>query len=101
MRSIDKIYYLVASSKTDEALDFLYDIVDSLLTTQSFYLCDQMLVNIDLSKMSVDTLIGALSITLSAKQLLPSRPQFFQRVEKHLTDSLSPQQAAELLDGLQ
>jgi len=95
-----QIYELVASNKTDDAMDLLYDVVDDLLSSDSFSLCDRMLTNIELGRMNADLMIGALSITLPAKSSLPARTKFLERVEQELARTLLPGDVVELLRGL-
>lgn len=97
---LSKIYELVTSNRTDDAMDLLYDVVDELLSAHSFPICERMLTDIDLGRLNADLLIGALSITLPAKNALPARAQFLQRVEQHLARTLPAAQIAELLQGL-
>ena len=97
---LSMIYDLVTSNKTDDAMDLLYDVVDELLSAHSFPICERMLTNIDLDRLNADLLIGVLSITLPAKNALPARAQFLQRVEQRLARTLPPNQIAEFLHGL-
>ncbi len=97
---LSKIYDLVVTNKTDDAMDMLYDVMDELLSARSFPICERMLENIDIGRLNTDLLIGALSITLPAKRFLSTRGEFLLRVEHHLANDHRPDELADLLRGL-
>jgi hypothetical protein len=71
-------------SDVDTALDLLYDEMDVFLKNQQFKLIDNSLGIIEAGSLSADLLIGILTTTLPAKTKLPSRRDFFSRVEATL-----------------
>jgi hypothetical protein len=94
------IYELNRTNKTDDALDMLYEVVDDLLHAGSFVLCDRMLAKLEVNALSEDLLVGALSITLTAKNSLPARAQLFGRVQQKLALTHNTDEVTRLLDGL-
>ncbi len=94
------LYQFVEQNRIDDALDLLYEVIDDLLVSGSFGACERMLGKMDLNRMNADTLVGVLSITLPAKNLLAARERFLHSVDKHLRRSLSSEQTQDLLRGL-
>jgi hypothetical protein len=97
---LPQLYDLVQNRHIDDALDLLYDVIDGLLVSKSFAACDRMLGKIDLARMNPDLLVGVLSITLPAKNVLKARDHFVRSVEEQLQQSVPPNETAELLRGL-
>ncbi len=60
----------------------MYRAVDQWLTDGQFTKCDDFLRNAQVDKLSVDELLGMLTVTLRYHGQLPSRPKFFLRVEE-------------------
>lgn len=83
-----------------ELLDFLYDTLDDMLLTERFDACDAVLRGADVARLSVEGMIGLLTISLAAKHLLPSRPRLVQRVEVALRAVRAPAEVEALLAGL-
>ena len=65
---------------TDEALDEIFDAVDSALTAGRFADVDHAIALVDVAETSTDELGAWLSITAAASHKLPSRAAFFKRV---------------------
>ncbi len=97
---LTRLYGLVGEQQTDAALDLLYDAVDQLLHERSFDACSRMLANLDVGRLNVDVMVGALSITLAAKSSLPERPALVERVERQLRQLLPENEIAANLEGL-
>lgn len=81
-------------NQTDAALDLIFDQVDEMLLADHFEHVDQLLNEITPSDYSVELLLGLLTATLPAKNQLPHRYEFFQRVSDTLQDH------GELKEGL-
>ena len=97
---LPRAYGLIADGKTDEALDLLFDLIDALLSAGQVGECNRILERIDVNALDVDTMIGLLSITLSAKERLVTRRDFLERVEAKLQLAHSAHELSELLNGL-
>jgi hypothetical protein len=85
---------LVEQGSVDEALDVIYEGIDDLLLAGSFDQVDQLLRDISEDGVSSDVLVALLTVTLPAKSKLPSRADFYSRVERTLSVR------SELEDGL-
>lgn len=94
----EKMYGLVEGDRADEALDILFEEVDTLLR-DDMDLVTEMFEAIDLSRLDTNLLVGVLSITLAGKEYLPSRPQLVQRVEERLR-ILASERIEGLMKGL-
>jgi hypothetical protein len=70
--------------QTDTALDIIFDQIDEMLLAGEFDRLNQLLIDTDTKQYSVDLLLGILTATLPAKDRLPSRTDFFPRVEQTL-----------------
>jgi hypothetical protein len=79
---------------TDSALDLLFDQIDEMLLASDFSRVDRLLLETAPESLSVDLLIGLLTATLPAKDRLPNRKYFLERVERSL------QERGELESGL-
>jgi hypothetical protein len=80
--------------RIDAALDLIYEKIDSLLRGGDFAEVDSILSRVETKSLSVDLLLGLLTSTLPARTKLPSRREFFARVEGEITER------GELEDGL-
>ncbi len=89
---------LEENGRDDEALDVIYRNVDQMLLEGHFALCDQLLGDLDPSKLSVDLTVAFLTITLAARGRLRNRPEFFHRAAQQLA---SQPDVHQLLSGLE
>ncbi len=83
----------------EDALDVIFDAVDSALLAGRFRECNRALASVRIDEWSTDLLIGLLSITLAASHKLPARAALFEstrRVVKGRGDDTPG-----LLDGLE
>ena len=68
----------------DSALDLIYDRVDELLRGAEWSACAAVLDDINVSECSTDILLALLTATLPAKNRIPSRGGFLERVDHEL-----------------
>ena len=94
---LDRVYRLVGRGNTDEALDTLFDEIDSWLCEGAFDAVDACLRSVDLRLLDTSTMIGLLTITLAANSHLPGRTALRERIAERL--SAHPKRD-ELLQGL-
>lgn len=94
-----EVYELVKTEQTDHAIDVLFAGVDDLLSNEWFFECDQIIGKIDLEQLDTHLLVGLLSITFTAKSVLPGRPDLVRRVEERLK-ILAPDRIEGLMRGL-
>jgi BioD-like phosphotransacetylase family protein len=96
---LERIYTLVASGHSDDALDVLYKEVDSILEIHNFLGCEQMMSDVDLERLDETLLVGLLSVTLPAAAHLSSRANLYTRIQS-LVSQRMPREAEVLLAGL-
>ncbi len=67
-----------------EMLDRIYDTVDGLMRTGRLVELDSEVNGVDVRGSSTDVLLAYLTATLPVRSSLPSRGQFFARVQEEL-----------------
>jgi len=97
---LERVYSLSQSDRESALLDLIYDTLDDLLLDEHFIPCDAALAQRDVQRLSAVATVGFLTITLTAKHLLPSRAALVGRVREILRASRSPAELDELLKGL-
>ncbi len=90
---------LVDHGRTDSALDLVYDQIDEMLLAGDFPGVDQLLVDTETDHYSVHLLLAVLTVTLSARDQLSGRADFFTRAEQTL--QARGEMKAGLLTGLE
>jgi hypothetical protein len=83
---LDRAQRLDARGHTDAALDIVFDQIDEMLLASEFSRVDRLLAEIAPENLSVDLLLGLLTVTLPAKSQLSNRKSFFERVDQSLRD---------------
>jgi hypothetical protein len=101
---LDKVYQRPCGaagcwSCPDEALSLIYDTLDDLLLEKRFADVDLALAVVNVDKLDVTLALGFLSITLAARERLPSRPDLVARVETRVRQ-LAPDRVDALMGGL-
>ena len=85
---------LARRGNIDAAIDLIYDRADEMLLAGQFDQLNDILYLAQPGRLSVDVLLGVLTITLSARSKLPARAHFYREAEQTLrarneyTDSL-------------
>jgi hypothetical protein len=86
----------------DAAGDFVFDRIDRMLCQGKFGLCDRILREVEVGKLSTFVLTALLNITSAAKgPRLPSRPDFFSGVREQMVQVRGAEKAARILKGLE
>jgi hypothetical protein len=75
---------LEKANRRDRCLDIIFNEVDKLFRRGEFQICDRLLQMLDVEHLSINLLIGFLTITAAAQELLPARELFYSRIEKRL-----------------
>lgn len=83
----------------EDVLDAIYESTDDALCEGRFADVDAALAALDVEAMPIVLLLGWLSITLAAAELLPSRAAFAAKVRARVERD-DPEHASELLRGL-
>lgn len=82
-----------------KAVQRLFDEIDEMCEHGAFADIDVLLSELDLSDMSTSLIIGLLSVTLPAKDLLPTRVGILSQARKTLSER-EPERVDRLLKGL-
>lgn len=92
------VYQLSQAGSVHAAGDAIFDFVDGLLRGRDFAACDRLLMAVEPERLRPALMITFLSTTLTAKQRLRAREDYFRRVLDTLTRERGPERAAKLLD---
>ena len=95
---LDDIYRLHTYHKTDQALDMIFQWVDEELKAGRSEKVDRVLKTANVEVLSEDLLVGLLSATFTAKQLLPEREHLGRRIRLHLAPTIGEHEAENLLN---
>lgn len=96
---VERVQQLVEQGAIDEALDVLYREVDGLLRAGAFDECDAALGSFQTSRLDVTLLVGLLTASLPAKDVLPHRGELVHRVAARL-QIVAPDRVKRLIGGL-
>ena len=94
---LDRIYHLCQQSEPDDAIDVIFERVDSLLSQGHFGECDRLLGRVDIERLDSDLMVAFLAITAAARDKLPGRTSLRARVAEALHRLKGEQYAAELM----
>lgn len=78
---LNEIYILDFKGEEDEALDILFHEIEDRFMSDMFQEVDQILLEIDLAKLSTTLLVGLAGITFCAKGDLKNRTLLIKRIE--------------------
>jgi len=96
---IDTFHAYAGTNQDEEAIDLLFEKIDDMLLDDQMAEVDRLLALFELEKLSINLLVGLLSITLSAREFLPSRPELVDRV-RALVWRRDPLRAERIMKGL-
>jgi len=85
MNNVDEIIVsyidsMIKNDCRDEAMDYLYDIIDTLIKNDDLGIIDKILLH-DPTYLEIDTILGILTTTLPAKNSLTNRQVFFEKAQ--------------------
>ncbi len=96
---LNKLYSLDRLDK-DRALDLLFETMDEFMWDGRFDVVDKLLQGFDINKCSLTLAVGMLSITLAAKDELPSRAALWDAVYLAAKKKKGRRRATEMMKGL-
>lgn len=96
---VSHIYDLSASSKSDAAIDILFQHIDGYLSQRDYHSCDEVLRTLDVDRLDTNLLVASIVVTQGAESHLPYLPQWTQKVRDRLY-LLVPDSAERLLAHL-
>lgn len=94
-----KVRDLDLEGRIDDSLDVLYEHADDLMLEGRFSELDGVVGQVDVEGMSLDLMIGFLTITNLAKEHLPSRATLVTAIETRIRE-IAPEREESLLRGL-
>lgn len=98
---IDRLLLLTATGANRQALAIVFDVFDRWHRHGDFAASDAQLAELPVDKLSPSVLVGTLTITAAARELLPSRMAFFKKVQQRLETLLLPEELHQTLRGLE
>jgi len=98
---LDRICALIQNDEPRRAIDAIFQEVNSLLVASRFDDCDQLLRRIDLDRIPPLLLASFLTITVAAKEQLPTRAEFYRQVRDRVETQRGVEGANRLLAGLE
>lgn len=99
-QALDEARKLWDAGKQSKALDFIFDVFDDHHLAGRFNAVDEVLQGLDPETLPLTLRIGVLTITNLAKNQLPSRAGFYQRVKDSIQDEPADRQKG-LIGGLE
>ena len=96
-----EVYRLSQAGADHAAGDLIFDYAQRLMRGRDFAACDRLLTAVEPERLRPALMISFLSTTLTAKQRLRAREDYFRRVLDALTRERGPERAAKLLDKYQ
>jgi hypothetical protein len=93
-----EVYRLSQAGSVHAAGDLILDFVHDLMRSRDFAACDRLLVAVEPDKLRPALMITFLSTTLTARQKLRARDDYFRRALDTLTRERGPERATRLLD---
>lgn len=101
---INKIKYEILSLQKEgiieNTLDYVFNTIDDLLIDRKFDLINKLFDLIEIKELTIETIVGLLTITLGWKDELSSRTAFFQSAYEFINETNFMQETNLILDGL-
>ncbi|MFS8067610.1 MAG: hypothetical protein ACMG6S_14700 [Byssovorax sp.] len=91
---------LSRAGKLDAALDLVFDYVDHLLGSGGFPEVNGLLTSVPVEKLDPAILVGFLTVTCPAREVLDARAGFVVRVRNRLGEQMTPDELASVMQGL-
>jgi hypothetical protein len=95
-----KIFTLQVIGNVDDLLDYIFDIIDNLFIEKKFELVNTLFESIDVNLLTIDSIVGILTITHNCKDKLPFRSSFYKQAYKILNDQYPSEEVNQILGGL-
>jgi hypothetical protein len=94
---LETVYVLSAAGEVRQALDVIFQTISKILTNGNFSLCDSILTQVKVDRLTSALMVGFLSITLSSKRSLQVRPALYANIYAKLLHERGPERTAKLL----
>ncbi|MBL8797572.1 MAG: hypothetical protein JNM56_26970 [Planctomycetia bacterium] len=95
-----EVYSLSQIGDTDSAGFKIFDFLDRVLTDGFNAVCDNILGMVDVEKLDTKLMRSFLSVTLAAKQKLPSRAALYGRIERKMMQLRGPEKTRRIIGSL-
>lgn len=92
-----QLYELCGSGREQKAIEVVLIYLERSLRRADWRLVDDILEQLDVTRLTPAILIAALSITVPARAFLSARPAFLRRAEAFMAHSLGHEKANALL----
>lgn len=96
-----KITELQKSDNIETTLDYIFNTIDDLAIENQFQLINNLLEIIDISDLSIDIIVGVLTITSNWKNEISSRNSFYQQAYDYINELYLAEEANQILCGLE
>ena len=97
---LQNIYALAQQDDLQGATDRIFETIDRLLLFQAFDACDDVLRRVDISRLPAALMRSLLTITYAARDRLPARKLFYDRVRSEIIRLKGEEKADRLLANL-
>ena len=97
---LTQAYACVANGDLDKATDYLFTGFDDMFLEGRFFEADQILKEINLDKLELETFLAVLTITLGPAALLQERAELVARIETRLRLTEPEERVENLMQGL-
>lgn len=98
---LEEIYALSQADRIHEALDRVFDMFDSLMSSADFHECDNLLAAADVRRLNSAVALGFLTATWAARDQMRLRKTFYEGLREHLLLDKTPETVKQLLAGLE
>lgn len=95
---LNRLYQLADENQKEAALDLIFQGIDRLLCAGRFDGCDDLLREVELTRLDATLIVGLLNATLSASAHVPGRPAFVERAAQQLRTQRGDEATARLIE---
>jgi hypothetical protein len=97
---VDKLIEIRDSSHIGKSLDYLFQSIYGLLKNRKFEECESLISGVEISRLDEYLMLGLLTATFPWKNRIQQRDGLYDRIEKQLEKSYSPDEVAKMMSGL-
>jgi hypothetical protein len=97
---LEEVYRLNNEGTIEDATDLIFSTIDRLLCGNEFSAIDNILINIDIEKLSTSLMRSFLTITYAGKDHLKNRDDFYNIVEVKMKELKGEEKTKKILKEL-
>lgn len=98
---LEEVYHLASLGDLQAATDLIFETADRLLLNEEFSFCNKIVSRIDPLRLPTALMRSFLTITAAAKDKLPARKAFCDRVRSEMIRLIGNEKAQRLLERLE